>query len=159
MDYIAAIQVKDANERLLPNAEYRDDPDEYEEEEEAENEEENDEDEKNEWKIDILVNGRNEIELIVIIFQIPAVTLMSLVVTSDNPQASDEDLWLGYNFSFALIICFALMIIITYIYKFAANKKREARFLDKYKYFFGLTIIIPAFNILIILITLDYSPW
>ena len=115
MDYIAAIQVKDANEMLLPNAEYPDDPDEYEEEEEAENEEENDEDEKNEWKRDILVNGRIEIELIVIIFQIPAVTLMSLVVTSDNPQATDEDWWLGYNSSFALIICFALVMIITYI--------------------------------------------
>ena len=113
---------------MLPNAEYPDDPDEY-EEDEAENEEEKDEDEKNEFKKDILLNGKGEIEIMLIAFQIAAVNIVSLLVSSDNPQESDDHLWFGYNISFSLIICSALMIILTLSYSFAVNKKRSARFL------------------------------
>jgi hypothetical protein len=70
----------------------------------------------------MLFNTRTGMDLMIIPFQIAAVTMMSLVVTSDNPHSTDADWLNGYNLSFALIICFSLVIITSLIYKFASSK-------------------------------------
>jgi hypothetical protein len=70
----------------------------------------------------MLFNTRTGMDLMIIPFQIAAVTMMSLVVTSDNPHSTDSHWLNGYNLSFALIICFSLVIITSLIYKFASSK-------------------------------------
>jgi hypothetical protein len=143
-------------EALLPNSgsSYPDDPDEY-EDDVAEVEDDKDEDETNMCKQDMLFNQRPHMDLMIIPFQIAAVTLMSLFVTSDNPHKTDAHWWYGYNLSFALIICFSLVIIMTYTYKFASSKKREARFLDHFGKMYLGTILFGFINIF----KSDSSPW
>jgi hypothetical protein len=78
----------------------------------------------------MLAKSRYGMELVIFHFQIAAVTIISLVVTSDNPTYSHW--WYGYHYSFALIICFSLVIAATYSYKFATSKIREPIFLKYY---------------------------
>jgi hypothetical protein len=144
-------------EALLPSGgggSYPDDPDEY-EDDAAEAEDDKDEDEKKMFKQDMLLNTRQAMDLMIIPFQIAAVTLVSLVVTSDNPHSTDAHWWYGYNLSFALIICSSLVIITAYTYKFASSKKREARFLDHFGKFYLGTIFMGFVNIF----KSDGSPW
>lgn len=94
-------------------------------------------------------------DLIIIPFQIAAVTSVSLILESDNPQKTDKHDWYGFNLSFSLIICFILVIMVIYTIKFAAAKKREPRMTFLYFCCFGATILIALFNILIN----DGSPW
>ena len=140
-------------EPLLIRDEYPDDPDEYlqvaEESENAEN------DEKNDEQTDVLTKYRPKMDLIIIPFQIAAVTSVSLILESDNPQKTDQHDWYGFNLSFSLIICFILVIMVIYTIKFAAAKKREPRWTFLYFCCFGATILIALLNILIN----DGSPW
>jgi hypothetical protein len=103
----------------------------------------------------MLFDSRKNMDIMIIPFQIAAVTMMSLIVTSDNPHSTDAHWWYGYNLSFALIICFSLVIIMNYIYKFASSKKREPRFLAYYVWIYFGTIIFGFINIL----KQDGSPW
>jgi hypothetical protein len=121
----------------------------------AEVEEDKDEDEINMCKQDMLTNTRQHMDLMIIPFQIAAVTMLSLIITSDNPHSTDAHWWYGYNLSFALIICFSLVVILTYIYKFAASKQREARFLENYGKMYLGTICFGFINIF----KSDSSPW
>lgn len=70
----------------------------------------------------MLAYTRGIMDFIIILFQIAAVFMISLVVTSDNPNYSHW--WYGYHLSFTLIICFSLVIAMTQTYKFASLKKR-----------------------------------
>lgn len=97
---------------------------------------------------DMLLKTRSEnMDLMIIPFQIAAVSMMSLFVTSDNPHETDKHWWYGYNLSFALIICFSLVIILTYIYKFASSNKREPRFLTHFAFMYLGTIVFGFINI------------
>ena len=121
----------------------------------AEVEEDNDEDETNICKQDMLLNTRQNMDLMIIPFQIAAVTMLTLIITSDNPHSTDSHWWYGYNLSYSLIICFSLVVILTYIYKFASSKQREARFLENYGRMYIVTVGFGFFNIF----KSDSSPW
>jgi hypothetical protein len=103
----------------------------------------------------MLVKTRNNMDFMIIPFQIAAVTMMSLVVASDNPISTDDDWWYGYHLSFALIICFSLVIIATITKKFASSKNRMARFLDYYAYVYIGTLAFGFINIF----KSDGAPW
>jgi hypothetical protein len=103
----------------------------------------------------MLVKTRNEMDFMIIPFQIAAVTMMSFLVTSDNPISTDDDWWYGYHLSFALIICFSLVIIANITYKFASSKKRMARFLELYAYVYIGTLAFGFINIF----KSDGAPW
>ena len=103
----------------------------------------------------MLVKTRNNMDYMIIPFQIAAVTMMSLVVASDNPISTDDDWWYGYHLSFALIICFSLVIIATITKKFASSKNRMARFLDYYAYVYIGTLAFGFINIF----KSDGAPW
>ena len=104
---------------------------------------------------DMLLNTRPLMDIMIIPFQIAAVTMMSLFVTSDNPHKTDAHWWYGYNLSFSLINWFSFVIIMTYAYKFASSKKREPRFLDHFGLMYLVTILIGFINIFMS----DSSPW
>jgi hypothetical protein len=103
----------------------------------------------------MLVKTRNNMDIMIIPFQIAAVTMMSLIVTSDNPISTDSHWWYGYHLSFALIICFSLVIITNITYKFASSKKRLARFLEYYANIYLGTLFFGFINIF----KSDGAPW
>ena len=103
----------------------------------------------------MLVKTRNNMDIMIIPFQIAAVTMMSLIVTSDNPISTDSHWWYGYHLSFSLIICFSLVIITNITYKFASSKKRLARFLDYYVIVYLGTVLFGFINIF----KSDGAPW
>lgn len=140
-------------EPLLTIDGYPDDPDEYNEVAEDIDNAENDE--KNDEQMDVLIKYRSKMDVIIIPFQIAAVTSVSLILASDNPQKTDDHDWYGFNLSFSLIICFILVIMIIYTNQFAAAKKRAPRMTFLFFCFFGVTILIALLNILIN----DGSPW
>lgn len=105
--------------------------------------------------MDVLIKFRSPMDVIIIPFQIAAVTAMSLILTSDIPQKTGKHDWYGFNLSFSLIISFILVIMMIYALKFAAAKKREPRMTGLFFFFFGVTILIGGLNI----VFNDGSPW
>jgi len=107
-----ALLGNNVEEPLLNKEGYPDDPDEYNEAAEETDYAENDD--MNDEQMDVLIKFRSKMDVIIIPFQIAAVTTVSLILTSDNPHDTDEHAWYGFCLSFSLIICFILVIMMIY---------------------------------------------
>jgi hypothetical protein len=77
--------------------------------------------------MDVLLKVQGKIQTIIIPFLLATITFMSLYLTSDNPQKTDDHLWYGFNLSFWLIFSFSLVLVIIFLHEFAAGKKRNHR--------------------------------
>ena len=84
-------------------------------------------------------------------------TCMSLFLTSDNPEEYDNDFIKGFHFTFSFAISIAIIPVIVYIYKFAADLKFIPLFLNKYTYFIYFAAIIATLNFVYSLF--DGSAW